>query len=376
MANVYPRLPPGSRWAQIAHPGWLWHVDSMHVLVTGASGFVGTRLVPQLRDQGHSVTAHDLDVDITDAGAVDRALEAARPDAIIHLAAQSSVQDSWKDPFGLLPRQLPRERETSSNRARRYCPTHSTALDQFRRTLRKPPRRRRSVPGDRPPAPGFPLRPDQGRSGISRVRGDARAEPTSSGCAPSTTPARDRPIASSPRVSPGKLRRSKPVFSPPRSASETCDRSAISWTSTTSFGPTWTYCNPPYPPTSTTSRADKGLSIEELLDMLLAASTSRDRIEIEVDPDRVRPTDCLFGDATRLQQATGWAPEDETRSHPLAGLLDSLAPGVRLKFDLRGRSRPSRLAKPIPTRNGVGVLQSTRFGHLARSRPAAPNPPA
>ena len=32
------------------------------------------------------------------------------------------------------------------------------------------------------------------------------------------------------------------------------------------------------------------------------------RCEIEVDPDRMRPTDVSVGDASRLRAATGWVP--------------------------------------------------------------------
>ena len=66
----------------------------------------------------------------------------------------------------------------------------------------------------------------------------------------------------------------------------------------------------------------RGLSIEALLGMLLDASTARERIQIEVDPERVRPTDCLFGDATRLQKATGWVPETKIED-TLQGLLEA-----------------------------------------------------
>jgi GDP-4-dehydro-6-deoxy-D-mannose reductase len=30
--------------------------------------------------------------------------------------------------------------------------------------------------------------------------------------------------------------------------------------------------------------------------------------EVEIDPERLRPTDFAVGDATRLRQATGWQP--------------------------------------------------------------------
>jgi GDP-4-dehydro-6-deoxy-D-mannose reductase len=68
----------------------------MRIFVTGAGGFVGRRLVPALADDHHEVMGSDRDVDVTDRTAVQRAFEQARPDAIIHLAALSSVAASWQ----------------------------------------------------------------------------------------------------------------------------------------------------------------------------------------------------------------------------------------------------------------------------------------
>lgn len=62
--------------------------------VSGARGFVGSWLVPRLRRDGHDVVAAGRELDVTDAAAVDAALAAARPDAIVHLAARASVAES------------------------------------------------------------------------------------------------------------------------------------------------------------------------------------------------------------------------------------------------------------------------------------------
>ena len=86
------------------------------VLVTGAEGFVGGRLVPRLVARGAAVIAchapgtaiasdGDTDVrlpvehvalDIRDRDAVDRAFRDTAPDAVVHLAGLSDVMASWR----------------------------------------------------------------------------------------------------------------------------------------------------------------------------------------------------------------------------------------------------------------------------------------
>jgi len=89
---------------------------ALTVLVTGIAGFVGSHFAELALRQGARVVgsrlpgsgtdaiahiAHDLqlvDVDLREAVAVRRLVERARPDWIIHLAAQSFVGTSWEAP--------------------------------------------------------------------------------------------------------------------------------------------------------------------------------------------------------------------------------------------------------------------------------------
>ena len=80
----------------------------MRVLVVGASGAIGSRLIPQLAERGHQVTgtsrsaaktgqlralgAEPAVLDVLDAGAVRATVAAARPDAIIYQATALTEQ--------------------------------------------------------------------------------------------------------------------------------------------------------------------------------------------------------------------------------------------------------------------------------------------
>lgn len=87
------------------------------VLVTGAEGFVGGRLVPRLLERGATVIAchapgagppeypastsprhacYPVELDICDRNAVEQVLREHLPDAIVHLAGLSDVAASWR----------------------------------------------------------------------------------------------------------------------------------------------------------------------------------------------------------------------------------------------------------------------------------------
>lgn len=60
--------------------------------MTGAGGLVGSAAVALYRDAGATVVAWTRsDLDVTDAGSVRRAVEAERPDAVVHAAAWTDV---------------------------------------------------------------------------------------------------------------------------------------------------------------------------------------------------------------------------------------------------------------------------------------------
>jgi GDP-4-dehydro-6-deoxy-D-mannose reductase len=68
----------------------------MRTLITGADGFVGRHALERL--QNADVETIAFTGDVRDAAGCLEQVRASRPDAILHLAAISSVADAWRDP--------------------------------------------------------------------------------------------------------------------------------------------------------------------------------------------------------------------------------------------------------------------------------------
>jgi GDP-4-dehydro-6-deoxy-D-mannose reductase len=83
---------------RVARRAKLWQAARVRVFVTGAGGFVGAHLLRALRERGDAVRGSDRELDIADREAVAHALRAFAPDAVVHLAAQSSVALSLREP--------------------------------------------------------------------------------------------------------------------------------------------------------------------------------------------------------------------------------------------------------------------------------------
>ena len=70
----------------------------MKILVTGASGQLGSDLVKELNQRGHGVCCPDSrELDITDPEAVQTVLTALHPDAVMHCAAYTAVDNAEDD---------------------------------------------------------------------------------------------------------------------------------------------------------------------------------------------------------------------------------------------------------------------------------------
>lgn len=83
----------------------------MKVLLTGASGFVGQKLKIKLIAEQYDVYAFNRNfssaddpnfLDVTDKKSMAEVIKKIQPDCVVHLAAQSNVSTSWKEPIKTL----------------------------------------------------------------------------------------------------------------------------------------------------------------------------------------------------------------------------------------------------------------------------------
>ncbi len=276
----------------------------MRVLVTGASGFVGRRLLPRLAAEGHVALGTDRELDIADRPALARTLAAFRPDAVIHLAALSSVAHSLRAPedcyrvnflgtralLAAVAQQAPGARLLLVGSADAYTATEpaSAPLDE------STPLRPRS-PYARTKAAAELLGRLAGEAGLDVVCLRAFNH-TGAGQS-------DQFVVSSFARQVAAIRSGR---------AEPCLRvgnldSVRDFLHVDDVVAAYLALLDRRVPAAVYHVAGSvGIPIRTVLDALLRIAGVEARVE--VDPARYRPTDWLVGDASRLRAATGWQP--------------------------------------------------------------------
>ena len=289
----------------------------MRAYVTGGQGFVGQRLGPALEARGYEVLGcapGDDEVDITDPERLARALEDAAPDAVVHLAAQSSVARSFADPEGC------------------FRVNYVGTLNLLRAVERTAPRARVLLvgsadqyggqqPGDPPLRESDPMSP---RSPYARSKAAGellglRAIEAGRYLFAVRAFNHTGPGQADHFVAPSFARQLAEIAAGRREAVMRVGNLA----SLRDFlhvddviEAYATLLASDAPPGVYNIASGQAHSIQQLLDALIAASGVE--VRIEADPERFRPTDQLLGDATKLRSATGWVPRHAFRDIPSA----------------------------------------------------------
>lgn len=309
------------------------------VLVTGAAGFVASHLgemcaarddidlVGMQRPTGVTRSlppgfVAGVEADLLDEGALQAAISEAQPEAIIHLAGQSSVHESYRDPGGtLMANALGTQHllvAAEKARVRRILVVGSADeygdVDPEEGALRE----------DRPLAPASPY-------AVSRVAQGAL-------CAEFAR--RNTVEIVRTRTFPHTGKRRGAVFAESSFARQIAEiehgrgpaiiqvgnleairdfsdvreviHAYLLLLGCGENGAVYNVCS------------GKGVAMREVLELLV--SRSRVEVEVRVDPSRLRPSDlpALVGDPSRLRAATGFSP-----TGALDGALEDLLSGWR-----------------------------------------------
>jgi len=300
----------------------------VRVLVTGAGGFVGRRLLPRLAAAGHDAVGVDREVDVADAAALESTVADSAPDALVHLAALSFVPDSFRDPEAafrvnfLGVRNLLEAVRARAPRARVLVVSTGNVYGT-------------AGAGAPPFAEGAPLRPESpyarakaaadllARSYAERGLAVVRARPFNH-------TGRGRPAAFVESSLARQLVEIAAGRRAPRLAVGNLDAVRDFLDVDDVVAAYLRLLDPAVPAGLYNVASGVGRSVRELLAALLDLAdlgARRGALEIEVDPERWRPTDHAVGDAARLRAATGWEPRV-----PFASTLRGLLEGWRAEL--------------------------------------------
>jgi GDP-4-dehydro-6-deoxy-D-mannose reductase len=263
------------------------------------------------------VRGSDREVDVTDAASLGPVIREARPDALIHLAALSSVHASWKDPLAafrinflgsmtvlsVMEAEAPQARVLLIGSSDSYGPGGASERAICETDPLEP-----ESPYARSKAAAEILGALAARRGqdVVRVRSFTHIGAGQTDTFVASSFARQvAEIASGarePRLKVGNLD-SVRDFLDVRDVVDAYAR----------------LLEPEVPADVYNVASGRGVSVREILDELLDLAGVE--ASIEVDPERFRKTDFRIGDASRLRAATGWKPETPLRE-TLSGLLD------------------------------------------------------
>jgi GDP-4-dehydro-6-deoxy-D-mannose reductase len=296
----------------------------MRALVTGGSGFVGSWLRPHLEEMGDDVVSPGEGLDVTDRVSVERALTEACPHAVYHLAGLAHVGDSWEQPDAFF--------ETNAlgtlhvlDAARHCRPVPRLLLVSSAEVYGAVQPDELPVSEDAPMRPVSPYAASKAAAEmvglqahlgwglpVIRVRPFNHLGP---GQSPTfAVPALAGRILEALRKGTGVLRTGN--LSARRDFTDVRDvvRAYRLLVEHGEPGAVYNVCS------------GKDVSIESVVDALMAIAGSG--LRVEVDPDLTRPVDVpvLRGDPSRLETATGWAPAVPLEQS-LRAVVESLADG-------------------------------------------------
>jgi GDP-4-dehydro-6-deoxy-D-mannose reductase len=276
----------------------------VRALVTGAAGFVGGHLLPALERAGYEAIGTDRELDVADAGAVEARMAELRPDLVVHLAAVSAVPVSRREPertfrVNFLGTRSVLEAVSRRAQAARVLLVGTGdaygAAQPGRPPFRETDPLRPASPYARTKAAADLLGATHAARGLDVVRIRAFNH---------TGPGQDDRF-----VLPSFARQAVEIAAGLRepllrvgnlaSARDFLDIEDV-------VGAYLALARPGVPCDSYNVASGRAVRIGDALDALLRLAGVAPRVE--VDPARMRPTDLSVGDASRLRDATGWAP--------------------------------------------------------------------